>query len=318
MMNDMENPLGIVSKEKDGFKVVFERTLPHDIQTVWDAITNPEKLKIWFTDFDMEFKEGGKIKIIFRDAAKTITHGEIVSIQPPHKFVWTWEGELAVWELSPQGKNTKLTFTYSKMADQWAVDAAGGFHTILDRLQLALNGKKESYPFGTEEFDPAQIELRETYGKIIFETYPELAVHNPIRLQRVYHSPIATVWSAITDNAQLKKWYFDFSENFKLNVGHEFDWTAGPPEGKQWLHRGKIEEVITGKKLMHSWEYPGYQGKGMVIWELTEIDPSHTRLDFTFKILVPFDQNERDLKRSNFSEGWNHIIHTGLKEFLEK
>lgn len=315
----MEKALGIVSKEPDGFKVEFERILSHDIHTVWDAITNPDKLKIWFTDFETEFKEGAKIKIIFRDAAKTVSYGEIVTIQPPHKFVWTWEGELAVWELKREGENKcRLTFSYSKMADQWAVGTAGGFHTLMDRLELALNGKKESYPFGTEEFDPVQIELRETYGDKIFESYPELQVYNPIRLQRVYRAPIASVWSAITDNDQLKKWYFDFSENFKLNVGHEFEWMAGPPEGKQWLHRGKIEEVVMGKKLTYTWEYPGYEGKALVVWELTEVDKTNTKLDFTFKILTPFDPKEKELKRRNFLEGWNYIVHTGLKEFVEK
>src|SRR6187397_1397552 len=98
MKQQINNP-GVLVKEADGFKVIFERMLNHDIQIVWDAITNPEKLKMWFTDFEMEFKEGGDLKIKFRDAAKTVTTGKIITIQPPNKFAWTWEGELAVWAL---------------------------------------------------------------------------------------------------------------------------------------------------------------------------------------------------------------------------
>lgn len=314
----MSHPLGILTKESDGFKVVFERLLHHDIQVVWDAITNPEKLKHWFTDFEMELKEDADIKIIFRDEAKTVTYGKIVRIDPPHQFAWTWEGELAVWDLQSEGKNKcRLKLTYSKLADQFAVGASGGFHTLLDRLELELNGAGKWYVFGTEENDPAQIELREVYGNIAYETFPELQVHHPIKLERIYNAPIAKVWAALTEKELLKKWYFDFSEGFKPEVGHEFDWWAGFPE-KQWLHRGKITEVIPGKKLAHTWEYPGYTGQSLVEWELTEFGKNQTKLNFTFRTLIPFDPKEEALKRKNFVEGWNHIIQVGLKEFVEQ
>jgi uncharacterized protein YndB with AHSA1/START domain len=314
----MNHPLGTFAKESEGFKVVFKRLLNHDIQTVWDAITNPEKLKIWFTDFEMEFKEGSDIKIIFRDEAKTVTNGKIVRIDPPNQFAWTWEGELAIWDLKSEGKGKcTLTLTYSKLADQFALGASAGFHTLLDRLELALNGRKEPYPFGTEEYDPAQIELREIYGNVIYETFPELQVHHPVKLERIYAAPITKVWAAITEKELLKKWYFDFAEGFKLDIGHEFEWLAGPPDGKQWLHKGKITEVIPGKKLAHTWEYPGYAGKALVEWELSEFEKDKTRLTFTFSTLVPFDPKEEALKRKNFVEGWNHIVNIGLKEFVE-
>jgi uncharacterized protein YndB with AHSA1/START domain len=310
---------GVVTREAEGFKVVFERTLSHDIQTVWDAITNPEKLKIWFTDFEMDFKEGGDMKIKFRDADKTVTSGKIISIDPPNKFVWMWETELAVWELTSEGKGKcKLVLTYSKMDDKYAVGASGGFHTILDRLELALNGKKESYQFGTEENDPQQIELREIYGNIVYEKFPELQVHHPYKIERIYKATIQKVWKALTENELLKQWYFDFLGGFKAEVGHEFDWHAGPPDGEQWHHHGKIFEVVPGKKLVHSWEYPGYTGKANVIWELSEVDANTTKLNFTFEFAVPFDPTEEPLKRRNFVEGWKQIVNTGLKEFVEK
>jgi uncharacterized protein YndB with AHSA1/START domain len=50
--------LGKFLKESEGYKIEFERILPYDILTVWDAITNPEKLKWWFTDIEMELQVG--------------------------------------------------------------------------------------------------------------------------------------------------------------------------------------------------------------------------------------------------------------------
>ena len=313
----MSENLGLITKEADGFKVVFERTLAHDIHTVWDAITNPEKLKLWFTDFELEYKAGGLIKIKFRDEANTVTHGQVLRIEPPHKFAWTWEGELAVWELFELNAHScKLKLTYSKLSDAYAVGASGGFHTLLDRLESMLQGNSGTYPFGTEEHDPAQAALREVYGKATYDTFPELEVHHPVALQRVYEAPIAKVWEAITDKSQLKQWYFDFSEQFELEVGHVFDWWAGPPDGKQWHHRGEITEVVPQKKLAHTWEFPGYVGKAKLLWELTAVDANHTRLDFRFDILVPFDPKEDALRRKHFVEGWNHIINIGLAEYL--
>jgi uncharacterized protein YndB with AHSA1/START domain len=139
-----------------------------------------------------------------------------------------------------------------------------------------------------------------------------------ITLEKTYKSPIEMVWKAISDREQTKKWYFDFPESFKMEVGSEFDWMGGEPNGKQWLHRGKITEVIPGKKLVHTWEYPGYSGASTIIWDLTSVDENTTKLNFTHEFTVPFDEKVVELRRENFAEGWNHNINIGLKEFLEK
>ncbi|HTL80187.1 MAG TPA: SRPBCC domain-containing protein [Bacteroidia bacterium] len=143
-------------------------------------------------------------------------------------------------------------------------------------------------------------------------------MEDKIILERIYNAPIGVVWKAITDKAQLKKWYFDFSEDFKAEVGHQFEWNAGPPDGKQWLHHAKVEEVIPGRKFVHTWEYPGYTGTSVVSWELIPVDEYKTKLIFTHHFIVPFDPAEEALRRGNFVEGWNAMINKGLVEFLEK
>lgn len=313
------HPLGIVTREAEGFQVVFERHLSHPAQTVWEAITDPEQLKIWFTDFEMDFREGGKVTIFFRDKDRSVTHGEIVKIDPPRCFAWTWEGELGVWEIEPTSPNScRLRLTYSKMADQYAVGAAGGFHSLLDRLEWALDGKTETYPFGTEEHDPEQALLRESYGNLVYDCYPELEVYHPVQLERVYNTTIERVWNALTMEEQTKQWYFDFNGNFSLEPGHQFDWWAGPEEGQRWLHRGMIEEVIPLQKLSHTWEYPGYSGKGRVTWELQAINSGQTKLKLIYDILEVFDPTEEALRRKNFLAGWKQLMLVELTTFLEQ
>lgn len=309
---------GKVSKADDGFKVVFERVYNHAIDVVWDAITDPEQLKIWFTDVEMELEPGSEMNIIFRDEARTVTKGKVIEVKRPHRFAWTWEKELAVWELSELADNkTKLVFTFSKMDDRWAVGSAGGFHTMIDRLGALLEGDRSSYPFGTEEFNPEQIALREEYGEIIFPVWPELQKYNPIRQVRTFNASIEKVWDAITNKDAMKKWYFDIPD-FKPVVGTKFTWHAGPPDGKQWLHAGEVKEVISMKKLAHTWTFPGYTGEALTVWELSEAGPSKTKVDFRFEIITPFDPNEAALARKNFMFGWDAIINTSLVSFLEE
>ncbi len=142
--------------------------------------------------------------------------------------------------------------------------------------------------------------------------------NNTLVLERIYNAPIEKVWAAISEREQLKQWCFDFPAEFNLQTGSEFDWYGGEPNGKQWLHRGKFTEIIPGKKLVHTWEYPGYTGKASVSWELTKVDNGSTMLVLTFIILTPFDPKEDALQTKNFVAGWDHIVHTGLKEYLEK
>ncbi len=309
--------LGKFLKESEGYKIEFERILPYDILTVWDAITNPEKLKWWFTDIEMELQVGNDIKFIFRDESKTTSFGKIIKIDPPHTFIWSWENELAQWHLEKiSNTSCKLLFTYSRLDPAWAVSTVAGFHTLLNRLEQALDGKTEYYDFGANEYDPAQFKIKEDYGNSIYDSYPELEVYHPIKLEKAYPHPIERVWRAISDKDELRNWYFDFSEQFNLNTGHVFEWSAGPPDGKKWLHRGKITEILPGTKLAYTWEYPGYAGKAEAIWELVKVNESLTKLIFTFKILVPFDRGEPALSRKNFVEGWEYIVMTGLEQYL--
>ncbi len=314
----VRSDFGKVSKANDGFQVKFERVYNHAIDVVWDAITDPEKLKIWFTDIEMKLEPGSEMNIIFRDEAKTVTKGKVIEVKRPHRFVWTWETELAVWELTKLGdKKTKLVFTYSKMDDRWAAGASAGFHSLLDLLEKALAGDTATSEFGKEEFDPEQVALKEAYGETIFPLWPELQKYNPIKLVKIFDVPIERVWEAISNKSVMKKWYFDIPD-FKPEVGTKFTWHAGPPDGKQWLHGGEIKEVVPLKKLSHSWYFPGYEGEATTIWELTSIDSNKTKLDFKFEIITPFDPKEEELARKNFVFGWNEFINKILVEFLAK
>jgi uncharacterized protein YndB with AHSA1/START domain len=144
---------GQVTKDDDGYSVRFERHLNYDINTVWDAITNPEKLAIWFTDVEMELKPGTKMTIRFRDKDHTATYGRVKQVVAPCLFEFVWENddgpdEVALWELFEEGSaKCKLVLTYSRLAVKYAANVPAGWHMMLDHLEDMLAGRSEHYPF---------------------------------------------------------------------------------------------------------------------------------------------------------------------------
>lgn len=139
--------------------------------------------------------------------------------------------------------------------------------------------------------------------------------HQPIVIERKFNAPVAIVWKALTDKDEMKKWYFDLAA-FKAEVGFQFQFIGGPDGGIQYIHLCAITEVVPEQKLTYSWRYEGYEGISFVTFELKEQDGG-TLLILTHKGLESFPASNPDLAKGNFVEGWNHIIHTSLKGYLE-
>ncbi|MBA4139697.1 MAG: SRPBCC domain-containing protein [Segetibacter sp.] len=139
--------------------------------------------------------------------------------------------------------------------------------------------------------------------------------NQPIVLERVFNAPASKVWKALTDKDEMKKWYFDLAE-FKAEEGFKFQFSGGPDPETQYLHLCEVTEVIPEKKLTYSWRYDGYSGNSFVTFELLSQE-NKTLLRLTHKGLDTFPKENMDFAKGNFIEGWNHIIHTSLKEYLE-
>lgn len=138
----------------------------------------------------------------------------------------------------------------------------------------------------------------------------------PIVIERTLNASIDSVWQALTDSQKMKQWYFDIEE-FEPEVGFEFKFYGGNEE-KKYLHICKVTEVVPYHKLIYSWHYDKQPGMSYVTFELSE-EGEKTRLRLTHEGLESFPA-DRDsaFAKDNFTEGWNMIIGTLLKEYLEK
>ncbi len=139
--------------------------------------------------------------------------------------------------------------------------------------------------------------------------------HQPIIVERVFKATVSKVWKAITDKNEMKSWYFDLAE-FKPEVGFKFQFLGGKENDVQYLHLCEITEVIVNKKLTYSWRYDGYVGNSFVTFELFD-QGDKTLLKLTHEGVDSFDSNNPDFAKADFVEGWTHIIHTSLKDYLE-
>ena len=99
-----------------------------------------------------------------------------------------------------------------------------------------------------------------------------------------------------------------------MSCGIEFE---GGREGRCYVHKCRITEVVEGKKLAYTWRYEGEQGDSLVTFELFDED-GKTRLKLTHEGLETFTPTNPDLAKENFVQGWNMLIGTRLKEFVEK
>lgn len=138
-------------------------------------------------------------------------------------------------------------------------------------------------------------------------------MNKPLIVQCILDASLQNVWEALTDNRQMKGWYFDISD-FNPIPGFEFNFTGGS-EQKKYVHLCKITEVIPQKKLAYTWKYKDYPGNSVVTFALspqgqqTKITVTHEGLE-TFPPLTDFAEE-------NFKNGWNQIVCSGLKNYVE-
>jgi uncharacterized protein YndB with AHSA1/START domain len=135
----------------------------------------------------------------------------------------------------------------------------------------------------------------------------------PFIIEQVYNVPVINVWEAITDNRQMKKWYFQI-QDFKPIVGFEFSFSGGA--NGEYKHLCKVTEAIPGRKLTYSWRYEGYPGNSFVSLELFE-EGEKTKLKLTHAGLESFKEAGSDFQPEKFAKGWIYILGSSLKGFLK-
>lgn len=137
----------------------------------------------------------------------------------------------------------------------------------------------------------------------------------PVIVERVFDAPVERVWKAITDVEQMRQWYFQL-EAFRAEPGFTFSFLGGPDDGEKYLHLCTVVEVEPEKRLSCTWRYDGIEGESRVTFELFE-EAAGTRLRLTHEGLETFPREHPAFAPESFRAGWEYIIGTSLKAYLE-
>ncbi len=127
--------------------VVFERHLPHPVQAVWPAVTEPARLAQWFPcEVEVDLRAGGAMSFRFPDGSEL--GGHVVELDPPHRLAFRWGQDLLAFTLAPDGRGCRLTLTHVLVEEgrEAAAKTAAGWHVCLDELATALAGGPPSGP----------------------------------------------------------------------------------------------------------------------------------------------------------------------------
>jgi uncharacterized protein YndB with AHSA1/START domain len=274
---------------------------------VYQAFTDPAMMTQWwgphgFTNtecaIDAQPKGKWKINMSSPEFPNHWCNGSFVETKPNEKIVFISRGFLDANDRA--GIESRNTVTLENVDGKTRLTLHITLMHLDEQLQLAWEGSAEGWSQSLEKLNAT------VYGiatrQLIFE--------------RLLNAPVATVWKALTDGNEMKKWYFDLP-GFKAEVGYRFQFTGGPAPDRQYLHVCEVTEVIPQQKLTYSWRYDGYEGNSFVTFQLFA-EGSKTRLVLSHKGLETFPASNADFGAHNFVKGWTHILHTSLRKYVEQ
>lgn len=188
----------------------FLRHLPHDVERVWRAVTDPAELAQWFVAPAPWTPVAGETFSAYGQ------DGRITELDQPRRIAWTFGEEAFSFDLERHGDGCRLVFVHVFAGDE-AVQHAAGWEVYLHRLDAALDG----VPLDEEAAHGWIGELHERYAAWLGQD-PEpgramiagmafrgltLDAGPQLRLERRYRHGVNRLWRALTDPDELAHWF---------------------------------------------------------------------------------------------------------------
>jgi uncharacterized protein YndB with AHSA1/START domain len=161
----IDDSLGRVIPQGDGvYNIVLERRLKKPVEKVWAALTTPERIADWFTEVELEPRQGGLYRLRFPSQNYSVD-AVIVAFEPPKLLVHTWPDEShpdseVRYELAPDGDGCRLTLTQTGLTRK-SLPALPGWHTFLEALPGAVDGVRTPWTWAREK------EMGERYREVL-------------------------------------------------------------------------------------------------------------------------------------------------------
>jgi uncharacterized protein YndB with AHSA1/START domain len=149
--------------------VRFERSYPHPIERVWEAVTRPDELAQWFpSTVSIEPREGGTIRFSGDPNVAEFT-GTVLAFDPPQRLAFTWGGDELHFALAAtDDAGCSLTLINVLEAKDAAARNAAGWSLCLAQLTTRLTSGATSGPHS----DDAAGSWRSYYDEYLADGMP--------------------------------------------------------------------------------------------------------------------------------------------------
>ncbi|MQY29097.1 SRPBCC family protein [Nocardia aurantia] len=163
------SPLQHVELVEEGgrWSLVFTRDFPHDRETVWAALTEPDELREWAPyTADRSLGATGPVTLVMSDGPhRQELPGEVGIADRPELLEFTWGTDVLRWELTEYGAGTRLRLTHHLPDRAVAGMMAAGWHLCLDVAATLLDGTPIGPIVGAAAMDHGWPELNEQYSR---------------------------------------------------------------------------------------------------------------------------------------------------------
>lgn len=130
----------------DTFRAVSKTLLNASQDAVWEAVTDPGKVKQYFFGSDLGTTWDVGSPITFKGEWQGSSYedkGIVKAFDPPHKLIYEIPGKYGIvtYELAPQGEQTELTITQAEIAtEQERHQMQQNWSMVLDSMKKMLEG----------------------------------------------------------------------------------------------------------------------------------------------------------------------------------
>lgn len=157
-----------VVADGDRWTLIFIRELRRPPETVWAALTEPERLGRWapFTAAGNLGTPGDTTLTMVDDDTAEAMPATVFRAERPRLLEHSWGDDLLRWELEPSAAGTRLTLRHTSRDPGVEAMVAAGWHLCADVLERLLDGEDVEAIRGEAARAHGWEGLRDHYAKL--------------------------------------------------------------------------------------------------------------------------------------------------------